>query len=268
MRGMRVRYLVAVGLVSLAAAVTALGENLEFVFDQSNFTNPTNINNDYWPVTSLGSAVYVSEADDGCEVSHMMVSGMFSDFDGEYQDLIAVEVTDREWVDEECAGEYVLAESTSDWYGQDDFGNVWYFGEDTVAWDDEEDCLSGGGSWKAGTDGAVAGVVILGSPFAGASYQQEFFEGEAEDMAKVLRLNAAVETEIGSFEGCMVTKEYTPLSPGEIEHKFYCRLSQGGYGLTLVNELNGKTRRVEYAGMDLPPGDFPDEFPTNEACAE
>jgi len=39
-------------------------------------------------------------------------------------------------------------------------------------------------------------------------------------------------------------------------------------GLTLINELKGKTKRVEYVGTDLPEGNFPDDFPTNEACAE
>jgi len=120
----------------------------------------------------------------------------------------------------------------------------------------------------AGEDGAQAGVVILGSPAVGKSYQQEYYEGEAEDRAKVLRLNARVSIEFGEFDGCMKTKEYTPLEPGEVEHKYYCRLSEGGFGLMLVEELKGKTRRVEYVGESLPPGAFPDSFPTTDVCRE
>jgi len=39
-------------------------------------------------------------------------------------------------------------------------------------------------------------------------------------------------------------------------------------GLTLINELKGKTKRVEYVGTDLPEGDFPEDFSTEEVCAE
>jgi len=258
--------MVAAAIVLIA--VPAAAEKLTFSFSLGDFTDPTTIDNDYWPATVLGTAVYWSEADDGCEVSQMVIDGTTTDFSGAYAGIQAVVVTDREWIDEECSGDYVLAESTSDWYAQDDSNNVWYLGEDTTAWDDEANCLTGSGSWKAGDDFAEAGVVMLGAPFPGASYRQEYFEGEAEDEAKVLRLNASVEIELGAFEDCLVTKEYTALSPGEVEHKFYCRLSQGGFGLTRVDELKGKTRRVEYIGDSLPAGDFPGDFPTSEVCTE
>jgi len=263
-------------LVAFAAAGAALSlsggqvaaENLEFTFSLGDFSDPTTIDNDYWPVTVLGTAVYASESDDGCEVNQMVLDGTISDFSGDYAGLEAVVVADREWVDEECTGDYVLAESTHDWFAQDDAANVWYFGEDTTSWDDEANCLSNEGAWKAGVDDAVAGVVMLGAPFPGAAYRQEFLEGEAEDEAKVLRLNAGVEIGLGTFEGCLVTKEFTVLSPGDIEHKIYCRLSQGGFGLTKIDELKGKTRHVEYVGDTLPEGDFPDEFPTDQVCVE
>jgi hypothetical protein len=60
-------------------------------------------------------------------------------------------------------------------------------------------------------------------------------------MAKVLRLNARVSVPDGDFEDCLETKEWSPLEPGAIEHKFYAR----GVGLVLVEELKGKTVRME-----------------------
>lgn len=262
-----------IGTAAAAAAIVLFGtpavaETLTFSFSLDDFTDPTTIDNDFWPATVLGTAVYRSEADDGCEVSQMVIDGTTTDFSGAYAGIEAVVVTDREWIDEDCSGDYVLAESTSDWYAQDDSNNVWYLGEDTTAWDDEADCLTGSGSWRAGDDDAEAGVVMPGAVFPGASYRQELFEGEAEDEAKVLRLNASVEIGLGTFEHCLVTKEYTGLSPGEIEHKSYCRLSQGGFGLTKIDELKGKTRRVEYIGDALPAGDFPVDFPTSDVCTE
>jgi len=256
------------GLLVSAFTTDAWSDALEFDFAAATFSSPTIVDNDYWPLGSLPAAVYFSESDDGCEVNQVVVSGATrSGFAAPYDDIEAIIVADREWVDAECTGEYVLAEATEDWFAQDDDGNVWYLGEDTVAWDDESNCLSSSGAWEAGEDGALAGVVILGSPVVGRSYQQEYYEGEAEDRARVLRLDAPVSIEFGDYDGFMKTKEYTPLSPGEIEHKFYCRLSQGGFGLMLVEELKGKTRRGEYVGTALP-GGLPEDFPTAELCED
>lgn len=265
--------LLAVGGLFTAVAGVAWGGTVEFQFDASDFTSPTAITNDYWGLRLGGpsSAVYFSEATDGCEVSQSVVAGTTgSGFFAAPYDIDAVVVHDREWVDAECSGDYVLVEDTFDWYAQDDDANVWYLGEDTTSFDEEAECLSTGGAWKAGVDGAAPGVIMLADPEPGVAHQQELFEGEAEDWARVLRLNAPVSIEFGDYADCLVTKEYTPLSPGTIEHKFYCPLSDGGFGLMLVEEMHGKTRRVEYIGAALPQGDFPDEFPVppTETCRE
>ena len=67
-----------------------------------------------------------------------------------------------------------LTEDTYDWYAQDKFGNVWYFGEDTkeltdTGWSTE-------GSWQAGVNGAKPGIIMPGNPdlFIGRTYYQEF----------------------------------------------------------------------------------------------
>ena len=112
-----------------------------------------------------GPAVYFSESDDGCEVTESEVVGTTGvGFFAAPYNIDAVVIRDREWVSEECDGSYLLVEDTQDWYAQDDAGNVWYLGEDTVAWDDEEDCLTDEGSWKSGDDDAEPGVVMLVDP--------------------------------------------------------------------------------------------------------
>lgn len=270
MTRIRTAMLAAMGLLATAAAGTASGGMLELEFENATFSAPTIVDNDFWPLSSLASAVYASESDDGCEVNQVIVSGATrSGFGAPYDGLDAIVLEDREWVDEECSGDYYLAEATEDWFAQDDDGNIWYLGEDTTAWDEELNCLTDEGAWEAGSDAAEAGVVMLGSPAVGVSYQQEYYEGEAEDRGKVLQVGVPVSIEFGDYAGCLKTKEYTPLSPGEVEHKFYCRLSQGGYGLMLINELKGKTKRVEYIGTELPAGgSFPTDFPTTDVCSE
>jgi hypothetical protein len=179
------------GLFASVLAGIAWGGSLEFDFDAATFSHPTMVDNDYWPPSSLPSAVYFSEADDGCELNQVVVSGATrSGFNAPYDDLEAVIVDDREWVDEGCTGDFVLVEATRDWFAQDDDGNVWYLGEDTTSWHDESDCLSTGGAWEAGLDGAQAGVVILGSPAVGVSCQQEYYEGEPRSRAGRARRRA------------------------------------------------------------------------------
>jgi hypothetical protein len=133
-----------------------------------------------------------------------------------------------------------LTEDTYDWYAQDKYGNVWYFGEDTKAYL-PDGSVSTEGSWEAGVDGATAGIVMLADPKPGLSYRQEYYEGVAEDMGKVLRLNVGVSIARGHFAGCLKTKEWTPLGPGVIEHKYYAPR----IGLVLIEELKEKTVRVE-----------------------
>ena len=41
-------------------------------------------------------------------------------------------------------------------------------------------------------DGAEPGILMQASPANGLSYMQEYYEDEAEDMGKVLKLNARV----------------------------------------------------------------------------
>lgn len=148
------------------------------------------------------------------------------------------------WVDG-LTDPWVPLEDTYDWYAWDNDGNVWYFGEETEAYTYDENWNKIGtsteGSWEAGVDGALPGIVMLADPMPGVCYEQEYYEGEAEDMGKVLRLNASVSVEYGDFDDCLVTKEWTPLDPGAVEHKYYAP----GVGLVYIEELKEKTVKVE-----------------------
>jgi hypothetical protein len=244
----------------LGACASLLSFNLsartvEIPFDPANFDPGAAIDNPYWPQLPETVSVYTSETDEGCAVNEVSVPGTLkSGFEGPYAAIQAWVVVDREWLDPTCTGNYALVEDTHDWYAQDRDGNIWYFGEATVAYDDEDECPSTEGSWSAGTDGAVAGIIMLAEPASGLRYRQEFLEGEAEDWARVLRTNARVDIEFGEFSGCLVTKEWTPLSPGAVEHKYYC---PAGGGLMLIEELGGGPKvRVEFVGSERPPGTY------------
>jgi hypothetical protein len=238
----------------VATCGTAMAGERIFEFDPASFTAGQVINNAYWPLTPGSVFVYTAESNDGCIVNELRVTGATkSDFAPPYDSIVAWTVEDREWGDEECAGNYALLEDTTDWFAQDDDGNVWYFGEDTTAWDKDE-CPSTTGTWIAGDEGAASGVVMPAVPIIGTWYQQELLEGVAEDRAKVLRLNAEVSIDLGTYARCLRTKEYTPLVRGDIEQKNYC--PEGG-GLLAIDELSGgKTLHVQFIGDTRPPGTY------------
>jgi len=114
-----------------------------------------------------------------------------------------------------------LIEDTFDWYAQDSDGIVWYFGEDTKEIGEHGEVIGTEGSWEAGVNGALPGIIMLADPEVGDRYQQEFAEDVAEDMARVRSLSATVEVPYGMFENCLQTLEWTPLEPGAREYKYY-----------------------------------------------
>jgi len=241
-------------MVTLLCATSASAALAPPPFDAANFTPGQAINNQYWPLIPGTNQVYISQSEDGCEAELFSITNQTkSDFPPPYDSIVATVITDQSWLDPDCSGDYALIETTTDWYAQDDYGNIWYFGESTTAYDDPTDCPSAAGSWEAGVNGAQPGIVMLAYPTNGATYEQEFAADEAEDNAKVLRLNVRVSTALARFTDCLVTKEWSPLEHGYIEHKFYC---PDGGGLVLITELHGGTARTEFIGDTLPPGNY------------
>lgn len=134
-----------------------------------------------------------------------------------------------------------LEERTIDWYTQDAKGNVWYFGERTAELDKSGKVKSTAGSWTAGVDGARAGIFMFAHPTPGRWARQEYYKGQAEDHFKVVSLRVAVRVPYISTSRAMLTKEWTPLEPGVIDHKYYVR----GIGTVLEQTAKGPLERNE-----------------------
>jgi hypothetical protein len=132
-----------------------------------------------------------------------------------------------------------LAEKTFDWYAQDRYGNVWYFGEYSEAYEDGK--VSTEGSWEAGVDGALPGIIMLGDPQIGDRYRQEYFAGEAEDIGEVVKLDASIEVPHGSFTDLIVIEEWNPLEPKIYEDDYYAE----GVGLVFEEVTRGASEVVK-----------------------
>lgn len=117
----------------------------------------------------------------------------------------------------------VLVERTLDWYAQSRDGAVWYFGERTAELGPHGKVLTRDGSWMAGRNGARAGIYITGTPLVGQSRPQERFPGHAEDHFRVVDTSARVRVPLVRSAHAVLTKEWTPLEPHVIDHKYYVR---------------------------------------------
>ena len=134
-----------------------------------------------------------------------------------------------------------LEERTIDWYTQDARGNVWYFGERTAELDANGKVKSTEGSWMAGVHGAKPGIFMFTHPRPGRSARQEYLKGQAEDHFQVVSMDVPARVPYRSFRHTMLTKEWTPLEPGVIDHKYYAR----GIGTVLERTVKGGNERNE-----------------------
>jgi hypothetical protein len=219
---------------SLTAPAVSAAKNVpDFPADPGDFV--AEIDNPYLGFEQGRTFRYEGDTEDGLETIVVEVTNDTKLILG----VATTVVRDRAYLDGE------LVEDTFDWYAQDIDGNVWYFGEDSREIDHGV-VVSTEGSWEAGVDGATPGVLMLAEPVVGTKYKQEFAEGVAEDMALVLSLSKTAEVPYGTFDGCLMTAEWTPLAPGAREFKYYAP----GVGLVLELQPRGGRIRVELVSVE------------------
>ncbi|MHC4954358.1 MAG: hypothetical protein ACYTGZ_10745 [Planctomycetota bacterium] len=223
----------------------------EPAFDAANFTAASfTINHQYFPLKPGTTMAYQLENEDE-ELETIVVEVL--DDTRIVNGIRCAIVRDRVFIGE------LLIEDTFDWYAQDAAGNVWYMGEDVTnyEYDDDDEVIATDheGAWEAGVDGAVAGILIKATLIPGDSYQQEYYEGEAEDMAEVVALAVEVELEDGTKHTCLKTREWDPLDDeGGSEFKYYA----SNLGLVLEEKDDG-SERAELLGLfDVSESSLPD----------
>jgi hypothetical protein len=192
------------------------------------------VTNPFFPLAPGTTWFY--ESSDGVETNTVEVLSETKTILG----ITATVVHDQVFADGE------LIEDTFDWYAQDSEGNVWYLGEDSRELENGQ-VVSTEGSWEAGVDGAQAGIVMWADPAAhvGEEYRQEFYEGEAEDVAKVVAVGEDVDVQFGSFSGCIRTEDRNPLESGSTENKIYCP----DVGTVLEFPVGSPTERTELVNV-------------------
>jgi len=188
--------------------------------------------NRYFPLVPGTTFHYESQTDEGLETQ---------DFTVTFNTKVIQGITTRV-VEDIVRLEGVIIEHTFDRFAQNqETDDVWYFGEDSRRFDPVTgEFIDREGSWQAGRKGAQAGIIMWGDPAAhvGETYREEFAEGVAEDMARVVSLDARAKVPYGTFDGCLKTQNFTPLEADLREEKYYCP----EVGLVLEVDVEGKER--------------------------
>ena len=109
--------------------------------------------------------------------------------------------------------------------------DIMYFGEDVQIF--ENGGISTAGSWLAGTDGALPGLIMPGTFLLGSRYFQEQAPDVALDRSEHVAMGVTVTVPAGTFEDCVEVLETTPLEPKAKSPKTYCP----GIGLVDDNEV-------------------------------
>ena len=191
----------AVGLGALGSATAAGIDPGQFV---------TGVDNPYYPLPPGSTLVYRGVRDGASQVDRVHVTDRTKTVQG----VVTVVVLDIA----KHNGEVI--EKTYDFFAQDVDGNVWYFGENTKEYDHGK-VISTEGSWEAGVDGAVAGIIMEADPQVADGYRQEFYAGHAEDQAWILTLHNTLDVPYGRLHDVLRTMEWSPLEPKVVDEKYY-----------------------------------------------
>ena len=203
------------------------------VIDPGNFVE--GVTNPFFPLNVDEMRLYQKVTDEGTETVEETVLE-------ETREIMGVECVCVQ-VLEKFDGE--LIEDTLDYYAQDIHGNVWYFGEQVLNYDEDTGIIDTDGTWFAGVDGAKPGIIMEANPMPGEVYRQEVLWSEAEDVASVTALGQMVCVPAGNYNDCVETLDWTPLEPDVFEAKFYAP----GVGLVLEVALDDDGERVELVGI-------------------
>jgi hypothetical protein len=208
-----------------------------FELDPTRFT--TAIDNPYWPMQPGTRWTYREVDTDGTELQAIAVVTTQTK-------TMANGITARVVRDTLTRGGEIV-EDTIDWYAQDSAGNVWYLGEDTAEFEGGV-VASTAGSWQAGVDGALPGVIVAADPQPGLAYRQEYYAGQAEDNGAVVSLSETADVPYGHFDTLLMTADTSGLEPNVLEHKFYAK----GVGPILTVDV-GTGGREELLSVDVAP---------------
>jgi hypothetical protein len=133
------------------------------------------------------------------------------------------------------------------WYAEDAAGNVWWFGQEVRRAAPRVDPLARR-SWRAGVDGAQAGLLLSAQPRVGDGYANATAPGVVDRRSTVVSLTASVATPGRTYRDTVLTRDTSTLEPIEVEQTFFAR----GLGMVAQQTADATTSDLSLVRMHTP----------------
>jgi hypothetical protein len=229
----RVRVLCAAATVLLAVLASACGSDrprqavaaatattkiaTEKDFDRNRFSDPTTIDNPWFPLKPGTQFVYEGSAIADDRSVHRRVVFTVTDLTKMVNGVRTLVAWDRDYNDGQ------LVEPELVFFAQDNDGNVWSLGQYPEEYEDGK--LVGTPAWIAGLEGARAGIVMRAEPLTGTSDYSQGWGPKVgyADRAKVHRTGQKTCVTFGCYQDVLVTDEWDAADPAARQRKYYAR---------------------------------------------
>jgi hypothetical protein len=201
---------------AVPARIPVAPESERVDVEMPTFSDPTNITNPLFPVSSQGSVLMLGHVDGKpfrTEVT-LLPETQIIEWEGQRVETVVSQY--NAFLDGR------IQEVAYDYYAQADDGSVWYFGEDVFDFIDGAIVVTEG-TWRAGRDGPAA-MIMPGDPQVGDVYRTENAPGFVFEEVTVRSVDQTLKGPTGPIEGGLLADELH--SDGKIEQKVFAP----GYG--------------------------------------
>jgi hypothetical protein len=231
--------------VGASLALAACGSNNESrsetgtdkEFDRNRFSDPTKIDNEWYPLVPGTRFVYEGRSNRGRgRLPHRVITTV-TDLTKVIDGVRTVVLWDRD------INGGKLLEGELAFQAQDDDGNVWNFGEYPEEYDEHGKFDEAPDTWLSGVEGARPGILMRGDPKTGTpSYRQGWAPKiEFGDRARVYKTGVRNCVPVGCDEDVLVTDETNPFEPADGHQlKYYA----SDVGNTRAEPRGGKEKEV------------------------
>ena len=208
-------------------------------FNSGNFTNPTAIDNSFYPLVPGTQYVLDGFSNLGGGILPHRIEFTVTDL-VKVVDGVTTRVV---WDIDTNAG--VVAESELAFQAQDNSGNVWVLGEYP------EEYLNGSFSgapstWIGGLNGGIGGILVPGNPQVGTP---PFLEGRSDqiqffDCGQVTTTGMS-DCFLGNcYNNVLVVNEWDPTDPASGTQQKYYAPGVGNYKIGAINDPQGETMQL------------------------
>jgi hypothetical protein len=200
-------------VVPVVVALALVGQAAARDQSKVHFSDPTDIDNPYYPLTEHHKCVLRGK-EDGERVKVVRTAlNRTKTFRVNGDAVHAAVIEDREFE----GGE--IAERTLDYFAQDDRGTVWYLGEDVDNYENGK-VVGHGGAWLYGKDTDKMGVGMPAHPRVGTRWRHERVPGITHESDKVVAILDKATVRGKSYRDVVKVREHTR-PDDEVEFKLY-----------------------------------------------